>query len=43
MGKVARALRQAGRPELVKPCMDEAMSGDYDHILQITMKYVDVE
>ncbi|HEV2013029.1 MAG TPA: hypothetical protein VGR77_03970 [Candidatus Dormibacteraeota bacterium] len=40
---MARALRQAGRPELVKPCMDEAMSGDYDHILQITMKYVDVE
>ncbi len=39
MGKVARALRQAGKPELVKP----AMSGDYDHLLQITMKYVDVQ
>jgi hypothetical protein len=43
MGKVARALRQAGRPELVKPYMDEATSGDYDHLLQITMKYVDVQ
>lgn len=43
MGKVARALRQAGKPELVKPYMEEATSGDYDHLLQITMKYVDVE
>jgi len=43
MGKVARALRQAGRPDLVKPYMDEAMSGDYDHLLRITMKYVDVK
>jgi hypothetical protein len=43
MGKVARALRQAGRPDLVKPYMDEATSGDYDHLLQVTMKYVDVQ
>ncbi len=43
MGKVARALRQAGKPELVKPYMDEATSGDYDHLLQVTMKYVDVQ
>jgi hypothetical protein len=43
MGKVARALRQAGKPELVKPYMEEATAGDYDHLLQITMKYVDVE
>jgi hypothetical protein len=42
MGKVARALRQAGKPELVKRYMDEATSGDYDHLLQVTMKYVDV-
>ncbi len=43
MGKVARALRQAGKPELVKPYMDEATSGDYDHLLRVTMKYVDVQ
>jgi hypothetical protein len=42
MGKVARALRQAGKPELVKLYMDEATSGDYDHLLRVTMKYVDV-
>jgi hypothetical protein len=38
IGKVARALRQAGKPELVKPYMDEAMSGDYDHLLQVPMR-----
>ncbi len=43
MGKVARALRLAGKPELVKPYMEEATSGDYDHLLQVTMKYVDVQ
>jgi hypothetical protein len=43
MGKVARALRQAGRPDLVKQYMDEATSGDYDHLLQVTMKYIDVQ
>jgi hypothetical protein len=43
MGKVARALRQAGKPELVKPYTEEATSGDYDHLLRVTMKYVDVE
>lgn len=42
MGKVARAPREAGKPELVKPYMDEATSGDYDHLLRVTMKYVDV-
>lgn len=42
MGKVARALGQAGKPELVQPYMDEAMAGDYDHLLRVTMKYVDV-
>ena len=36
-------VQEIGRPELVKPYMDEATSGDYDHLLQITMKYVDVE
>lgn len=43
IGKVARALRQAGKPELVKPYMDEATSGDYDHLVHITMKYVGVK
>jgi len=42
MGRVARALRAAGKPELVKSYMEEATSGDYDHLLQVTMKYVEV-
>ena len=43
MGKVIKALRQAGHGDLVKEYQDSAMSGDYDHLLQVTMEYVDVE
>ena len=43
MGKVQRGLRQAGAPtEVVSAFMDEAMSGDYNHLLSTCMKYVDV-
>ena len=42
MGKVAKALRRAGRRNLVEAYMAEAMSGDYDHLLQTTMRYVQV-
>jgi len=43
LGKVNKALRRAGYPEQAKAYMDEAMSGDYDHLLQVTMQYVEVE
>ena len=43
VGKVSRALRQAGYKDLVDQYMDEAMSGDYNHLLQVTMEYVNVE
>ena len=43
MGKVARALRNAGHADLVKPYMDEATSGDYNHLLKVTMEYVNVD
>ncbi len=43
IGRVSRALKRAGHPEsAVKEFQDEAMSGDYDHLLQTAMKYVDV-
>jgi hypothetical protein len=43
MGRVSRALRESGNGDLVKPFMDDAMSGDYDHLLQTCMEYVEVE
>lgn len=43
LGAVQRHLRGAGvtAPE-IKAYMDEATSGDYDHLLQTTMRWVDV-
>lgn len=44
MGKVTRALRQAGATkETISEYQREATSGDYDHLLQVTMRYVEVE
>lgn len=44
MGRVGRALRRAGvSPKEVGGFIDEAMSGDYDHLLQTTMRWVTVE
>ena len=43
MGRVSNALRNAGLGDQVKPFRDEAMSGDYNHLLQTCMKYVNVE
>ena len=43
MSRVTRVLRKAGwSKEAIKEYTDKAMSGDYDHLLQITMEYVDV-
>ena len=43
MGRVTRALKRAGYPKIeVDKYLEEAMSGDYDHLLRVTMKYVDV-
>lgn len=43
IGRVRKALRRAdvGDAELDK-FSEEAMSGDYDHVLQTAMKWVDV-
>ncbi len=41
VGKVAKALRSAGASD-VEEFTKEAMSGDYDHLLQTVMVWVEV-
>ena len=41
MGRVQKALKRAGHEDLAKAYITEAMSGDYNHLLQTTMDYVD--
>lgn len=44
LGKVTRALRAGGvPPEVIDSYKEEAMSGDYDNLLQVTMAWVDVD
>ena len=43
LGRVVKALRREGADtEYISQYHDEATSGDYDHLLQVTMKYVKV-
>ena len=42
MHRVTRAMRRAGYQDLVDEYMTEAMSGDYDHLLAVTMEWVNV-
>jgi hypothetical protein len=43
VGRVQRALRRAGvSHEEIRAFANEAMSGDYDHVLQTCMKWVEV-
>ncbi len=43
LGKVRRALREANVPRNeIELFLSEAMSGDYDNLLQICMKWVNV-
>ena len=43
IGRVRKAMQRAGlTSEQVKEFTDEAASGDYDHLLQTCMKYVEV-
>lgn len=43
LARVRRALREGGRSDLIPEFTKEATSGDYDHLLQTCMKYVEVE
>lgn len=42
IGKVSKALKRGGHRDLVDEFQKDAMSGDYDHVLQTCMKYVHV-
>jgi hypothetical protein len=43
MGRVSAALRQAGvSDEEITLFLEESTSGDYDHLLQTAMRWVDV-
>jgi len=44
LGRVKQALRRAGGDkEYIDRYLKEATSGDYDHLLVVSMGYVDVE
>ena len=44
LGKVKQALKSAGADkEYFDQYMSEATSGDYDHLLAVSMEYVNVE
>lgn len=42
MGRAGRALRAAGRGKDVETYMAEAMAGDYDNLLRVTMRWFEV-
>lgn len=43
LGRVQRAMRRAGvEKEVIDQYAEEATSGDYDHLLATTMRYVEV-
>jgi len=44
LGKATKAAKKAGwTKEQIKEVMDEAKSGDYDHLLQTMMKHFDCD
>lgn len=44
LGTVTKALRKAGHDkDVIDSFMDEATDGDYDHLLQTCMRWVNVE
>ena len=44
MGSVKQALKSAGADkEYIDKYLSEATSGDYDHLIVVSMKYVEIE
>ncbi len=43
LAKVKKALEEAGHADLAKQYLEQATRGNYDHLLQTTMKFVRVE
>ena len=42
MGYTARALRRSGHPDMVQCMYERAESGDYDNLIRVCMKYIDI-
>ncbi len=43
MGAVIRALKKAGDADKVKEYKQRAVAGDYNHLLAVSMEYVDFD
>jgi hypothetical protein len=43
LGRVSKALKRSGQREAAEEYLARATAGDYDHLLQVTMEYVDEE
>lgn len=44
LGRVKQALKKSGADkEYIDQYLEEAMSGDYNHLLDVTKEYVDFE
>ena len=41
LGRVRKALKRSGQPEAAEEYTKRATSGDYDHLLRVTMEYVE--
>lgn len=42
MGYTTRALRNTGNMKLIGQMREEATAGDYDNLVQVCMKYIDI-
>lgn len=42
LGQVRRGILNSNRPELAEKFMREATASDYEHLLSVCMRYVDV-
>lgn len=42
MGYTSRALKRTGHRDLVGKMHEEATAGDYDNLIQVCMKYIDI-
>jgi len=43
MGRVSKALRRAGLVDIADEFMTEATSGDYNHLLETVLDYVETD
>ncbi|MCJ7811584.1 MAG: hypothetical protein MUP62_05290 [Dehalococcoidia bacterium] len=41
LGRVSKALKRSGQPEAAAEYLARATEGDYNHLLAVTLEYVD--